>query len=78
MLSEDGLCAGFDVGGARARLTRAESLLVGPIGPGDSIVSLMGALKRVGLARMFAMIADGKDPWPLEQGLDDAKVDQVG
>jgi choline dehydrogenase-like flavoprotein len=77
ILSENGLCVGFDVGGATALLSRPESLLVGKIAANDSIVSRMGALKRVGLARMFAMMADNKEPWPLARGLDDARVDQV-
>ena len=78
MLSESGLCVGFAIGGTRVPLTRPESLLLGKIRPDDSIVSRMADLKRVGLARMFALMADGEEPWSLEQGLDDAKVDQVG
>ncbi len=77
VLTEDGLCTGFDVGGARVLLSRPESFLIGRVAPDDSIVSLMGQLKRVGLARMFAMMAENKIPWTLEQGLDDAKVDQA-
>jgi hypothetical protein len=78
ILKEDGLCVGFDVGGARVSLSRPESVLVGKLAPGDTVVSLMSRLKRVGLARMFAMIQQQKEPWPLAQGLDDSRVDQVG
>jgi hypothetical protein len=78
MLSESGLCVGFDIGGTRVLLSRPESLLIGKLIEGDSIVSRMGDLKRVGLARMFAIMAEGKEPWRLLPGLDDSKVDQVG
>jgi hypothetical protein len=77
VLTADGLCVGFAGGGARASLSRPESILVGKVAPRDTVVSLMGPLKRVGLARMFAMMEEGQDPWPLARGLDDSAVDQV-
>jgi hypothetical protein len=78
MLSDSGLCVGFEIDGTRVALSRPESLLLGKISQDDSIVSRMADLKRVGLARMFALMAEDKEPWPLAQGLDDSKVDQVG
>ncbi|MEK7467384.1 MAG: GMC oxidoreductase [Planctomycetota bacterium] len=70
-------CTGFEIEGTQSSLTPDESILMGGVLPGDTVVTRMLHLKRVGLARMLAMAARGEDPWPLAEGINDARVDHM-
>lgn len=63
--------------GLEDRLGRAEAGLLGPVLPGERVTARMHGLKRVGLRRLLAALADGRDGYPLAEGLDDMAVDAV-
>lgn len=77
LIVRDNHCAGFRYNGKEAPLDEAEHALAGFMRPGDTVVSRMMALKRVGLRRLLARIARGEAPWPLAEGLNDARIDRI-
>src|SRR3989344_6532738 len=77
LLVRDDQCVGFKFAGREEALSAAESRLAGFMQEGDTVVSRMLELKRVGLRRLLTNIAHGEHTWTLADGLDDAHVDHI-
>lgn len=75
MLIEDHNCRGFLFEDISVMLSEEEQKLMGYIEKSDSIISRMLDVKRVGLRRLLAEVANGKSTWSVEEGLNDARAD---
>lgn len=76
LLREGNQCAGFRLGGKSERLSPEESRLAGYVEKGDTIISKMAELKRVGLRRLLAAASIGEETWGIEEGRSDARTDR--
>lgn len=66
---------GFQVGAIETALREPESLLTAGDPEGASVIARQSAMKRVGLRRILARIADGYGGYAIRDGLDDMVVD---
>ena len=74
-IRSDGRCAGFRLAAEEIRLTPKESDLIGPWAPGDTIVTRMRGIKRVGLYRLLRALSKSEPTWSLDDGANDAMID---
>jgi hypothetical protein len=74
-MHQGGHCTGFSVKGVETRLSDVEEALIGPFHDGDTIVTHMRAIKRVGLYRMFRELQQGGRGWTLSDGENDMHID---
>ena len=75
ILRDGNKCTGFRLGDVHEKISKTESQLVGFIEEGDTIISRMGELKRVGLRRFLMAVSRGDKTWELSDGLNDVRVD---
>ncbi len=75
LLVADGRCVGFRIGEVVTELTSEESQLLGPCTEQDTVTTRMEDLKRVGLRRLLANVAEGRAAYDVWNGLDDMFVE---
>ena len=71
----EGGVTGFRIGAHETALDLREQALLGPVPAGARVTAATDALKRVGLLRLLQGLHEGREAWPLEEGLDDMLVD---
>jgi len=77
IMEKNGLCTGFSLESMNVYLSDAETILMGPIGPSDTIITKMLAIKRVGLRRMIDDIDTKKVGWSVCSGRHDMYADKM-